>query len=216
MRYVGNIYRPPSEAYSLLVQVTIGCSHNKCTFCNMYKDKQFRVRNPQEVLEDLAWAREKYRRVDRIFLCDGDALCLSNRKLLEILEAATAFTPEAMGAFPQTSGISYTIDTKVPYEKGELYPASSYYAPANPGSRITIDSVGGRRFRMDDIYTIALVEYLAIGGDTYAGLCLPEAKLEYRGVGYLDVEALENYLTEELHGEIGMKYAASQERITIK
>ena len=53
MRYVGNIYRPPSEAYSLLVQVTIGCTHNKCTFCSMFKAKQFRVRDPQEVLEDL-------------------------------------------------------------------------------------------------------------------------------------------------------------------
>ena len=78
MRYVGDIYRPPSEAYSLLVQVTIGCSHNKCTFCNMYKEKQFKVRKPEEVLEDLAWAREHYRRVERIFLCDGDALCLAN------------------------------------------------------------------------------------------------------------------------------------------
>ena len=77
MRYEGDIYRPPSEAYSLLVQVTIGCSHNKCTFCNMYKEKQFRVRKQEEVLEDLAWAREHYRRVERIFLCDGDALCLA-------------------------------------------------------------------------------------------------------------------------------------------
>lgn len=56
MRYVGDIYRPPSEAYSLLVQVTIGCSHNKCTFCNMFKEKQFKVRKAEEVLEDLAWA----------------------------------------------------------------------------------------------------------------------------------------------------------------
>ena len=85
MRYVGDIYRPPSEAYSLLVQVTIGCSHNKCTFCNMFKEKQFKVRNPEEVLEDLAWARSHYSRVERIFLCDGDALCLANHKLIRIL-----------------------------------------------------------------------------------------------------------------------------------
>lgn len=94
MRYVGNIYRPPSEAYSLLVQVTIGCSHNKCTFCNMYKEKQFRLRKQEEVLEDLAWARSQYRRVDRIFLCDGDALCLANKKLLVILDYIRENFPE--------------------------------------------------------------------------------------------------------------------------
>ena len=82
MRYEGDIYRPPSEAYSLLVQVTIGCTHNKCTFCKMFKDKKFRVRKLDEILEDLAWARAKYRSVPRIFLCDGDALALSNNKLM--------------------------------------------------------------------------------------------------------------------------------------
>ena len=74
MRYEGNIFRPPSEAYSLLVQVTIGCTHNKCTFCSMYKDKKFRVRDLDEVIQDLKWAKEHYRLVERIFLCDGDAL----------------------------------------------------------------------------------------------------------------------------------------------
>lgn len=94
MRYEGNIFRPPSEAYSLLVQVTIGCTHNKCTFCSMYKDKKFRVRDPQEVLEDLAWARKHYRRVERIFLCDGDALALTNGKLLPILNFISENFPE--------------------------------------------------------------------------------------------------------------------------
>ena len=94
MRYEGNIFRPPGEAYSLLVQVTIGCTHNKCTFCSMYKDKKFRIRDPKEVLEDLAWARKHYRHVERIFLCDGDALALTNAKLLPILNFISENFPE--------------------------------------------------------------------------------------------------------------------------
>lgn len=94
MRYEGDIYRPPSEAYSLLVQVTIGCTHNKCTFCKMFKDKKFRVRKLEEVLEDLAWARAKYRSVPRIFLCDGDALALSNNRLMPILNYIKNNFPE--------------------------------------------------------------------------------------------------------------------------
>ena len=94
MRYEGMVYRPPSEAYSLIVQVTIGCSHNKCTFCSMYKEKQFRVRKVEEVLEDLRWARTAYRRVDRIFLADGDALVLTNPKLMVILDEIRRLFPE--------------------------------------------------------------------------------------------------------------------------
>ncbi|NLD19320.1 MAG: radical SAM protein [Clostridiales bacterium] len=94
MRYEGDIYRPPSEAYSLLIQVTIGCTHNKCTFCKMFKDKKFRVRNLEEVLEDFKWARQRYSRVERIFLCDGDALALSNRRLMPVLEHIKKNFPE--------------------------------------------------------------------------------------------------------------------------
>ena len=94
MRYEGDIYRPPSEAYSLLVQVTIGCTHNKCTFCSMFKDKKFRVRDVQEVIEDLEDARRTYCYVERIFLCDGDALCLANRKMMVILKKIAELFPE--------------------------------------------------------------------------------------------------------------------------
>ncbi len=94
MRYEGDIYRPPSEAYSLLIQVTIGCSHNKCTFCSMFKSKQFRVRQVSEVMEDLETARATYRKVERIFLCDGDALCLATDKLLVILDRIKELFPE--------------------------------------------------------------------------------------------------------------------------
>ena len=60
MRYEGNVFRPPSEAYSLIVQITIGCAHNECTFCSMYKFKKFRIRNIAEVLEDLDIAIQAY------------------------------------------------------------------------------------------------------------------------------------------------------------
>ena len=53
MQYEGDVYRPPSEARSLIIQVTIGCSHNKCTFCHMYTEKQFRIRKREEILQDL-------------------------------------------------------------------------------------------------------------------------------------------------------------------
>jgi radical SAM superfamily enzyme YgiQ (UPF0313 family) len=95
MRYEGNIFRPPSEAYSLIVQVTIGCAHNDCTFCSMFKDKEFRVRPVSEVIEDLEWARDAYREVRRIFLADGDALALSTDKLMVILNRIGELFPEA-------------------------------------------------------------------------------------------------------------------------
>ncbi|MBO4872289.1 MAG: radical SAM protein [Lachnospiraceae bacterium] len=94
MRYEGQIYRPPSEAYSYILQVTVGCSHNACTFCNMYADKQFHIRPLSDVLEDLAMARRAYRYVERIFLADGDALIVRTETLLEILQAIHKLFPE--------------------------------------------------------------------------------------------------------------------------
>lgn len=94
MKYEGNIYRPPSEAYSLIIQATIGCSHNKCNFCNMYKDKRFRIRNTNDILEDLKNARSLYKYIKRIFLADGDALIIKTEELLKILEYIRVNIPE--------------------------------------------------------------------------------------------------------------------------
>lgn len=94
MRYEGMIYRPPSEAYSLIVQVTIGCSQNRCIFCSMFKEKRFRIRKVEEVLEDLQDARNKYRYVEKIFLADGDALICKMTDLESILHFIKDQFPE--------------------------------------------------------------------------------------------------------------------------
>lgn len=96
MRYEGTVYRPPSEASSLIIQLTIGCARNTCTFCAMYKDKTFRVRDLQEVVEDLEMARKYYQRIKvrRIFLADGDALIVKTADLLYILAKCKEYFPE--------------------------------------------------------------------------------------------------------------------------
>lgn len=94
MKYEGALYRPPSEARSLIIQVTIGCSHNKCTFCSMYKDKKFRIRKTNEIIEDLIIGSKSYKNVKRVFLADGDALIMKTEELIKILEAIKKLFPE--------------------------------------------------------------------------------------------------------------------------
>lgn len=87
MRYEGDIYRPPGEWKSYLLQTTIGCSNNTCTFCGMYLDKKFHIRPIADILEDIRMARAYYGDVERVFLCDGDAIIMRTQELLTILEA---------------------------------------------------------------------------------------------------------------------------------
>lgn len=94
MEYEGRVFRPPSEAYSLIVQATIGCSHNQCMFCDMYKEKRFRIRRLEEVKSDFDLARAQYRRVERIFLADGDALMCRADHLAELLQYIRTLFPE--------------------------------------------------------------------------------------------------------------------------
>lgn len=86
MHYEGNIIRPPSEANSILLQVTVGCSRNKCTFCGTYKGERFRIKSDAIIMQDIAFAAKYCRRQRRVFLCDGDALIIPQKRLLKILE----------------------------------------------------------------------------------------------------------------------------------
>jgi radical SAM superfamily enzyme YgiQ (UPF0313 family) len=92
MRYHGMVIRPPSEADSYILQITYGCSHNRCTFCGTYQDKPFQIRPIEEVLEDIALAQQHMPDTRRVFLADGNSLVLSTEQIITVLDAlATAF-----------------------------------------------------------------------------------------------------------------------------
>ena len=86
MHYEGNIIRPPSEANSILLQVTVGCSRNKCTFCGTYMGERFRIKPDSIIMQDIEFAAQHCKRQRRVFLCDGDALIVPQKRLLNILK----------------------------------------------------------------------------------------------------------------------------------
>ncbi|MFH2122395.1 MAG: radical SAM protein [Pseudomonadota bacterium] len=94
MNYDGNIIRPPSEADSIILQVTVGCSHNHCTFCGAYKDKQFRIRSPEEISENISLAARYCSRQRKVFLADGDALILSQKRLIALFRQIRTQLPQ--------------------------------------------------------------------------------------------------------------------------
>lgn len=107
MHYEGNIFRPPSEANSILLQVTTGCSHNKCTFCGMYKGSRFSIKNDDLIMADIDFAATYCKNQNRLFLCDGDALIIPQKRLLRILETVRLKLPwvERVGAYANTKAI---------------------------------------------------------------------------------------------------------------
>lgn len=94
MEYEGMIYRPPVEANDILLQVAIGCTHNKCTFCNMFRDKSFRLVEEEKIIKNLEEAGRIAPWADRVFLVDGDAFALSADRLLRIAELIHYYLPK--------------------------------------------------------------------------------------------------------------------------
>jgi radical SAM superfamily enzyme YgiQ (UPF0313 family) len=93
MHYEGTIIRPPSEANSILLQVTVGCSRNKCTFCGTYAGERFRIKPDSIIMQDIAFAAQYCKRQRRMFLCDGDALIVPQKRLLKILQEIKSQLP---------------------------------------------------------------------------------------------------------------------------
>jgi len=107
MNYVGNIIRPPSEAYSIILQVTIGCSHNKCIFCPTYKGVKFSLKSDDIILSDLDFAAKYYRDIKRLFITDGDALILPQKKLIWLFDTINSKLPwlERIGIYANAKAL---------------------------------------------------------------------------------------------------------------
>ncbi len=120
--YEGTLFRPPSEANSLILQATIGCSYNQCTFCAMYRDKRFRVRPMAELLAEIEWASQNLGPVHKVFLADGDALVAKSRFLGELCDALRATFPDlrriSCYASPQALAIRSVDEMSLLREKG--------------------------------------------------------------------------------------------------
>lgn len=115
MHYEGMMIRPPSEADSILLQVTLGCSHNKCTFCGTFRDKRFNIKTDDTIFEDIEFARQYCRRQNRVFLCDGDVMIIPQKRLVKILTRIKERIPwvERVGLYANTKGIGMKTDDEL-------------------------------------------------------------------------------------------------------
>jgi radical SAM superfamily enzyme YgiQ (UPF0313 family) len=141
MRYEGSIYRPPSEADSLIMQVTIGCSHNKCTFCGSFKEKKFRVRSFDEVKEDIEEAKLYARYVRKVFIADGDALIIPQNRLVPIVKLIKDSFPklERIGIYGNTKSIlKKSVDELKELKKLGV---GIIYLGVESGDQVTLDKV---------------------------------------------------------------------------
>ena len=137
---------------------------------------------------------------------------VTGAELLEALEAATFSTPTAIGAFPQVAGMSFTIDTSVPYENGPAYESSTYFSPANPGARVKNVTVNGEALDLEAAYTLATNDFTAAGGDTYG--VFAGKSIYMTGVALED--ALVNYTRDVLGNVVtAEKYGKPAGRITV-
>jgi len=115
VHYEGRIFRPPNEADSILLQVTVGCSHNGCRFCGMYREKSFRVRSDDDIRRDIDDACRQFPQIGRVFLCDGDALAMQHDRLVRVLEAIRSGLPNVIrvSTYANAKSISQKTDAQL-------------------------------------------------------------------------------------------------------
>ena len=172
--YQGMIIRPPSEAYSILLQVTLGCSHNKCTFCGTYKDKRFTIKDDAIIDRDLEFASKHCRRQDRLFLMDGDAMIIPQKRLAGLLDKIREKLPwvKRVGLYANSKSVKMKTDEQLAElkEKG----LGIVYYGVESGDDVTLERIckgsnaenlitQGRRL-IEAGLTLSVTVLLGIGG----------------------------------------------------
>jgi radical SAM superfamily enzyme YgiQ (UPF0313 family) len=141
MHYEGTVYRPPSEANSILLQVTCGCSHNKCSFCGMYKGTRFTIKDDRVLFADIDFAAKHCRNQTRLFLCDGDVLNIPQKRLTTILAAIKEKLPwiTRVGTYANTKSIA----RKTPEQLRELHDLglTMAYMGLESGDDVTLQKI---------------------------------------------------------------------------
>lgn len=142
MRYEGSIYRPPSEANSYILQATVGCSWNHCTYCDMYRDKQFRVRAQADTREDIAMAAETYgERIDKVFVADGDALVMTLDEWEPILRACREQFPRLRRVSAYATARNLNEKTEAELRQLREWGLSLLYIGPESGDDVTLKRI---------------------------------------------------------------------------
>lgn len=142
MRYEGSIYRPPSEANSYILQATVGCSWNHCTYCDMYRDKKFRVRAQAETLEDIAMAASAYgERIDKVFVADGDALVMTLDEWEPILRACREQFPRLRRVSAYATARNLNEKTEAELRQLREWGLSLLYIGPESGDDVTLKRI---------------------------------------------------------------------------
>lgn len=214
--YDSPLYRPPSEANSMIFQVTLGCSFNKCSFCNMYRTKEYKERQWDEIKMEIELAAKTHPETQRIFLADGDALNLATDKLIQILEFIYAkfANLKRVSCYAMPKNILQKKDDDL--DKLRAAGLSMLYVGIETGNDVLLKKVTKGATSKGIIqscqkarrhgYTLSCMIILGLGGKTYTNEHIRDTAKVISEIAPDYLGALTLYLEDEIYNEFMTKF----------